>query len=88
MLRGGSRQNSDEFVSAAEIACFAYCPEQWRLQYGLGLEPANQASRVAGDRHHARKALAERIAGAAIVLGRVLVLLACLVLLLWLVVSR
>jgi len=30
-------------VTAQEIACYAYCPEQWRLQYGLGLEPANRA---------------------------------------------
>ena len=24
-------------VSAHEVACFAYCPEQFRLQYGLGV---------------------------------------------------
>ena len=26
-------------ITAVEIACFAYCPEQWRLEYGVGLEP-------------------------------------------------
>ena len=31
-------------ISASEIACWAYCPEQWRLQYGLGLEPENKGS--------------------------------------------
>ena len=38
-------------VSAAEIAAFVYCPEQWRLEYGLGLEPGNRAELDAGDRH-------------------------------------
>ena len=50
-------------ISAQEIACLAYCPEQWRLQSGLGLLPANTVALEAGTRHHASKALAERIAG-------------------------
>jgi hypothetical protein len=50
-------------ITASEIACFAYCPEQWRLQYGLGLETENREALAAGDRHHARKAAAERVAG-------------------------
>ena len=54
--------------------CF-FCPEQWRLQHGLGLEPANRQELAAGDRHHARKAVAERIAGGSITLGAVLALL-------------
>jgi hypothetical protein len=72
-------------VSASEIAAFAYCPEQYRLQYGLGLEPENQAALDEGTRHHARKAVAEWIAGVAITLGRVLAVLAvvALLLLLW-----
>lgn len=73
-------------VTAQEIACFAYCPEQWRLQYGLGMKPENQEAMAAGNRHHARKALAERVAGGAIELGKTLVLAALLLLgLLWLV---
>jgi hypothetical protein len=70
-------------ISAGEIATFAYCPESWRLQYGLGLEPENQAALDAGNRHHAWKALAERVAGVAIGLGKMLVLAAVLLLLLW-----
>ena len=31
-------------ISAQEIARWAYCPEQWRLQYGLGLESENRAA--------------------------------------------
>jgi hypothetical protein len=69
-------------VTAQEIACFAYCPEQWRLQYGLGLESENRKALAEGERHHARKAVAERIAGGAIILGRFLAVLAALVLLL------
>jgi len=73
-------------VAASEIACWAYCPEEWRLQYGLGLKPENQAALDAGSRHHAWKTLAERMAGVAISLGKTLVLLALLLLgLLWLV---
>jgi hypothetical protein len=65
------KQRSDT-VTATEIACWVYCPEQWRLQHGLGLEPANRKELAAGTRHHSRKAAAERVAGGAIALGRVL----------------
>lgn len=75
----------DDLISASEIAAFAYCPEEYRLQYGLGLEPENQAALDAGTQHHARKAVAEWIAGVAITLGRILAALAAvaLLLLLW-----
>ena len=33
-----------------ELACWVYCPEQWWLHYGLGLEPANLSSRRGGDK--------------------------------------
>jgi hypothetical protein len=82
MRRYRRRQQQDDMIAAAELACFAYCPEQWRLEYGLGLPAANQASRKAGDRHHARKAVAERIAGVSITLGRFLSVVAVVVLLL------
>jgi hypothetical protein len=73
-------------ITAAEIACFAYCPEQWRLEHGLGLEAGNRAGLDAGTRHHDRKAVAERIAGGSLGLGRVLVIVAvAALLLLWLV---
>jgi len=65
-----------ELISAAEVAAWAYCPESWRLHYGQGLEPDNRASLDAGTRHHARKAFAERLAGAAILLGWLLAVLA------------
>jgi hypothetical protein len=62
--------NGPEIVTASEIACYAYCPEQWRLHYGLGLDPANRAALAAGNRRHWWKAISERIAGSFIGLGR------------------
>src|SRR5262249_35309670 len=65
--RGG--QKPDDLITASEIASFAYCPEAWRLEHGLGLPAENRAALDAGTRHHGRKAAAERIAGLAIALG-------------------
>ena len=79
------RMRSDELITASEIACFAYCAEQWRLHYGLGQAPENRAALDAGTRHHASKALAERLASVAILLGRCLAVLGALtVFLVWL----
>ncbi len=79
------RERGSDMVTAAEIAAFVYCPEQWRLQEGLGLEPNNRAALDAGTRHHERKAVAEQVAGGSIGLGRLLVAVALVILLLlWL----
>ena len=84
MRQRNRRQRPNDLISAVELATFVYCPEEWRLQYGQGLSPENQAALDAGTRHHARKALAERVAGGSIALGRLLIALAVVVLLLWL----
>jgi hypothetical protein len=78
-------RGQDDVVTATEIAKFVYCPEQWRLEYGLGLKPGNRPALDAGTRHHEEKAAAEQIAGGSITLGRFLVVVAALVLivLLW-----
>jgi hypothetical protein len=81
-MRRKRRQRPDDVISAAEIGDFVYCEESWRLRYGLGLEPGNREALEAGDRHHGRKAAAERVAGGAIGLGRFLAVLAAVVLLL------
>jgi hypothetical protein len=79
------RQSPDDLISAEEMACFAYCPEQWRLQYGQNLPSANRAIMTAGTRHHEKKAIAEWIAASSIGLGRILAVVALLLLLfLWL----
>ena len=76
------RSDQPGMVSAQEIASWVYCPEQWRLENGLGLEPENRPALAAGNRHHARTAAAERIAGGSITLGRLLIAAAALLLLL------
>jgi hypothetical protein len=81
MRRTDRQKSNPELITAAEIACFAYCPEQWRLQYGLGLPPGNRVAMDAGTQHHERKAVAEQIAGGSIELGRFLAVLAAVVLL-------
>jgi hypothetical protein len=80
--RRNRRAGPDDLVTAAEIACWAYCPEQWRLEYGLGLPLANRAAMDAGTQHRQQKAAAERVAGSSITLGRFLAVLAAVVLLL------
>ena len=81
---GKRKESGPELVTASEIAAFVYCPEAWRLQDGLGLEPGNRAALDTGDRHHARKAVAERIADGSIGVGRGLIVVALvLLLLLW-----
>jgi hypothetical protein len=86
MRRLKTSRRPDTLISAQELACWAYCPESWRLQYGLGLGPENRQAIAAGNRLHARKAVAERVAGGSIALGRLLAVLAAvaLLLLLWL----
>jgi hypothetical protein len=76
-----ARRHSSDLITAQEIACWAYCPEQWRLQYGQRLPPANQAAMDAGTRHHEQKAVVEQVAGGSIALGRLLAILAVVVLL-------
>jgi hypothetical protein len=77
------RRRDSRMVTATELACFEYCKEQWRLQYALGLEPGNRAALDAGARHHAGKAVAERVAGGSIGVGRMLIVVALLLLILW-----
>jgi hypothetical protein len=81
MKRYRRRQRETDLITATELASFAYCPEQWRLQYGQGLLPANGAVMHAGTRHHEQTAVAEQIAGGSIELGRFVAVLAAVVLL-------
>lgn len=78
MQGGGEIDSETDVVTAHEIGTFVFCPEQWRLEYGLGLRPANRTSLAAGDRHHARKATAERSAGRLLQVGQRLILAALL----------
>jgi hypothetical protein len=80
--RRGGREPED-LIAAHEIASFAYCPEAWRLEYGMGRPAENRAALDAGTRHHRHKAVTERIAGGAIALGRLAVLAGLVLLLRW-----
>ncbi len=70
----------EQTQTPSEIASWVYCPEQWRLEQGLGLPPAKRDEHTAGTQHHAHKATAERVAGGSIALGRLLILVALLAL--------
>ncbi len=83
-----NRHARSALVSATELACFAYCPEQWRLDHGLRLLPSNQASRRQGMRHHSVKAVVERIASTVILVGRILAVVALLSVIYWLIFPR
>jgi hypothetical protein len=86
MQRYRRRKREDDYITASEMASYAYCPEQWRLETALGVESANRAGLKGGTRHHARKAVVERVAGGSIDLGRLLVAVAPVALqFLWLV---
>ena len=82
MRRKHRGEGRADLVTAAEIGAFVFCNEACRLEHGLGLLPESQAARNAGTQHHARKAVAERVAGGSIGIGRLLVVLAAVVLLL------
>jgi hypothetical protein len=69
-------------VSATEIASFVYCPEQWRLEHGLGNESENTASLSRGEAFHTRSATLEVRTRKASWVGLVLIALAAVVLLL------
>jgi hypothetical protein len=80
------KTNPSDMISASEIACFAYCPEQWRLEHGLNLLPANTVALHAGTRHHKQKAVIERAAGRSIGIGWAMVIAAVILLvMLWLI---
>jgi hypothetical protein len=63
-------------ISASEIASFAYCPEQWRLQYGLGHASENVAFLKQGEGLHAKTASVEVSSRGVFRLSWVLILLA------------
>ena len=50
MRRRNQRQRPDDPITATEVASWAYCPEAWRLEYGLGLEAGNRESRAGSQR--------------------------------------
>lgn len=74
VARGGKR--SKDRVSAKEVESYVYCPEAWRLQYGLGHPPENQDAIEEGRRHHDQVAFAESASRKLIAAGTILFVLA------------
>ena len=68
-------------VSASEIASFVYCPEQWRLQHGLGNDSENVAVIDRGEAFHVETARLEVATRKASRRGLLLVALAAILLL-------
>ena len=68
-------------VSASEVASFVYCPEQWRLQHGLGNDSENVAAIDRGEAFHVETARLEVGTRKASRLGLLLVVLAAILLL-------
>ncbi len=67
-------------VSASEVASWVYCPEQWRLQHGLGHESENVASLNRGGRFHESTAAVERSSRRILRLAAALIIVAALIL--------
>ena len=67
---------SDAWVSASEIAAYAYCPESWRLEHGRGLESRHAARRQQGIEEHAAWQSVARTSSRLLWLGVVLMLAA------------
>jgi hypothetical protein len=75
-------------VSASEVASWVYCPEQWRLHYGLGHESENVASIDRGERFHESTAGVERSSRRVLRLAAILIVAALLLVVVVLLVRR
>ena len=68
-----------ELVTASEIASWAWCPESWRLESGLGLEPQNRAALERGESLHQEAASFEESSRSMLGVGALLVVAAAVV---------
>lgn len=67
--RVGMNANSNDVVSASEIASWEWCPEAWRLE-ARGEEPENEEELARGDAFHAHTTATEIASRRVAVLGR------------------
>jgi hypothetical protein len=77
------RSVSEAWVSASQVAAYAYCAESWRLEHGLGLPSHHTRQREQGIAEHTAWQGVERMSTRCMWLGVMLMLLA-LAGLLWL----
>ncbi len=45
-------KGNQKWISASEVASFAYCPEAWRLEHGLELRAGNEPALETGVIEH------------------------------------
>ena len=74
----------DEWITASEIAAYAYCAESWRLAHGLGLQSRHAPRMEQGLAEHAAWQEVARTSSRSARLGIVLMVAGLLGLLLWL----
>ena len=73
-----------EWISASQIAAYAYCAESWRLAHGLGLQSRHAPRMEQGIAEHAAWQEVARTSSRSARLGIVLMVAGLLGLLLWL----
>ncbi len=54
---------NQKWISASEVASFAYCPEAWRLDHGQELTPGNQRALAKGVAQHQEWQQVEQLSG-------------------------
>jgi len=62
------KRTGERWVSASEIASWAWCPESWRLNT-LGAEPSNRADMARGEVRHSLLAFFESWSRSVVRLG-------------------
>ena len=75
-MKGRADASEASWVSASEIAAYAYCPESWRLAHGLGLESRHAPRLKQGIKAHEAWQDVARTSSLPLWLGAALMLLA------------
>lgn len=70
--------SKDDWVTATEVATFAFCPEAWRLEHALDFEPQNLAVRKKGIARHEKWQRVEKRSGSFVRVAGILFALAVL----------
>jgi hypothetical protein len=72
----GSRDS--DYVSASEVASYAFCPEAWRLGSALGMKASNERELSRGEVTHENFAAVDKSSRRIIWIGLALILLGVL----------
>jgi hypothetical protein len=80
MMKNQEVSRVSPLVTASELAAYAYCPEQWRLEHGLKRLSGNVTARAQGTEDHTAWQTVERTTTSTM-WWAMRVVIACLVLL-------